>query len=131
MIPVVPPKPNKKSKEELSAESKKFKEAIETQIESIKERWLNIGKMALIAGGVAFAGYILFDFIAGSVKKKGNKNAVLKIDTNNLPEKKKTKDSPLVSSIKGYILAFLIGIAREKIVEALAELKKDESKTDL
>ncbi|MES2797181.1 MAG: hypothetical protein V4683_14515, partial [Bacteroidota bacterium] len=59
------------------------------------------------------------------------KNSVLKIDTNNLPEKKKTKDSPLVSSIKGYILAFLIGIAREKIIEALAELKKDESKTDL
>jgi hypothetical protein len=129
MIPVVPPKPDKKGKEQLKADASKFKEALEGQIENIKEKGLNIGKTALIAGGIAFAGYILIDLLTGS-SKKNNKKAVLKIDSNNLVEKKATKDSWIVASIKGYILAFLIGIAREKIVEALAELKKDETNTN-
>ncbi len=128
MIPVVPPKPNKKSKEELNNESNKFKAALESQIENIKETGFNIGKTALIVGGIAFAGYILADLFSG---KTGNKKkGVIKIDTNSL-EKKKTKDSWIVSSIKGYILAFVIGIAKEKIMEALAELKKDEAKADI
>jgi hypothetical protein len=130
MIPVVPPKPIKKSKEQLNADANKFKEALENQIENIKEKGLNIGKTALIAGGIAFAGYILIDIFNGSTKKK-DKKAVIKLDSNNLVEKKTTKDSWIVASIKGYILAFLIGIAREKIVEALAELKKDEASTNL
>lgn len=126
MIPVVPPKPNKKTKDELNAEANKFKSALENQIEQIKEKGFNIGKTALIAGGIAFAGYILMDLFTGKEKKESSKKALLKIDTNRLPDKKKRKESWLVASIKVYILAFLIGIAKEKIVEALAELKKDE-----
>ena len=126
MRPVVPPKPNKKSKNVLQAESDKFKKAIETQIDNMAEKGIKIGKTALIAGGVAFAGYILFDLLFGNSDKK-KKKAFLKIDSNKLPDKKKSTDSWIVASIKGYILAFIIGIAREKIVEALAELKKDET----
>lgn len=132
MIPVVPPKKRvKKSKEQLNAESSKFKEAIENQIESIKQKGFNIGKIALIAGGVAFAGYILVDLLTGKKKKKVNKDAIIKIDTSNLPEKEKKEDSFIVASIKSYIIAFLIGIAREKLLEALAEFKKDEAQPDI
>jgi hypothetical protein len=131
MIPVVPPKSDKKSKEELNEQANKYKTALENQIENIKEKGFNIGKTALIVGGIAFAGYILFDLFSGNNKSKANKKAVFKVDSNNLLAKKETKDSWIVSSIKGYILAFLIGIAREKIAEALAELKKDDKTTDL
>lgn len=127
MIPVVPPKPNKKSKDVLQAESNKFKKAIETQIDNMAEKGIKIGKTALIVGGIAFAGYILFDAFFGNSEKKKKNKAFLKIDSNKLPDKKKSNDSWIVASIKGYILAFIIGIAREKIVEALAELKKDET----
>ncbi len=130
MIPVVPPKPKKKSKDELQAESNKFKKAIETQIDNMAEKGIKIGKTTLIAGGLAFAGYIIFDALFGRTEKKKNK-AFLKIDANKLPEKKKSSNSWIVTSIKGYILAFIIGIAREKIVEALAELKKDETKQNI
>lgn len=132
MIPVVPPKKRvRKSKEQLNAESNKFKVAIENQIESIKQKGFNIGKIALIAGGVAFCGYILVDLLTGGKKKKSNKESVIKIDTGNAPEKVKKEDSYIVSSIKGYIIAFLIGVAREKLLEALAEFKKDEAQPDI
>ena len=87
MRPVVPPKPNKKSKNVLQAESDKFKKAIETQIDNMAEKGIKIGKTALIAGGVAFAGYILFDLLFGNSDKK-KKKAFLKIDSNKLPDKK-------------------------------------------
>lgn len=131
MIPVVPPKPHKKTKSELSEQSAKYKEAIENQIEKIKSQGVNIGKTALIVGGVAFAGYLLFDLLTGSNKRAKNKKSIVQFNPNPISEKKKEKEPWIVSSIKGYILAFLIGIAREKIMEALAELKKDEAKSDI
>jgi hypothetical protein len=131
MIPVVPPKPNKKTKSELSEQSAKYKEAIENQIEKIKSQGLNIGKTALIVGGVAFAGFLLVELFTGFDKKPKNKKAIVQFNPNQISEKKKEKEPWIVSSIKGYILAFLIGIAREKIMEALAELKKDEAKSDI
>lgn len=129
MIPVVPPKPEKKSKKELSDLSDKYKTAIENQIEAIKEKGINIGKTALIAGGIAFGGYIIFDLIFGEKEKEFKKSKILKL--NNLPEGKKIRENWLVSSIKGYILAFILGIAKEKLLEALAEFKKDETKKDI
>jgi hypothetical protein len=129
MIPIVPPKPKKKLKSEKKSDQNKFKAALESKFDNIKANGLNVGKTALIAGGIAFAGYLLIDLITGKNKTK-NRKAYLKIDADKL-EKKKTKDSWIVASIKGYMMAFLIGIAREKIMEALAELKKDEAKADL
>lgn len=131
MIPVVPPKPNKKTKSELSEQSAKYKEAIENQIEKIKSQGLNIGKTALIVGGVAFAGFLLVELFTGFGKKSKSKKAIVQFNPNQISDKKKEKEPWIVSSIKGYILAFLIGIAREKIMEALAELKKDEAKSDI
>ena len=131
MIPIVPPKPLKKTKEELNAEADKFKLALEKQIEDIKEKGLNIGKIALIVGGLAFGGYLLVDFLTGKSKKKTNKKSILQMDTNKLPEPKYKKESWIVKNIKGYLLAFLIGVIREKILEALAELKKEDAKSDL
>jgi hypothetical protein len=123
MIPVTPPEVNKKSKEELNAASNKFKSALENQIEQIKERGFTIGKTALVVGGIAFAGYILVDLFTGKEKKK---KGIIQLDANNHIEKKSKKDPWIIASIKGYILAFLIGIAREKIVEALEEINKNE-----
>ncbi len=127
MIPVVPPKPENKTKKELSVLSEKYKNAIENQIEEIKEKGLNMGKTALIAGGIAFGAYIIFDLFFGEKELKKSKNLKL----NHLPESKKIKESWLVASIKGYILAFILGVAKEKLLEALAEFKKDETKKDI
>jgi hypothetical protein len=131
MIPIAPPKPVKKTKEELNAEAEKFKQALESQIENIKEKGLNIGKIALIVGGIAFGGYILVDFLTKKSKKKNNKKSIFHIETNKRPESKIKKESWIVKNIKGYMLAFLIGVVREKIFEALAELKKEDAKSDL
>ncbi len=129
MVPVIPPKAEKKSKKELSALADKYKNAIEDQLEGIKEKGLDIGKTALIIGGIAFGGYILFDLFFGEKEKSFKKAKFLKLNSNKLSETKNTKDSWVVSSIKGYILAFILGIAKEKLLEALAEFKKEETTT--
>lgn len=121
MIPVVPPK--KEPNAELRAQGSKIIDSIEKKVEEIRQNGLNIGQTALWVGGIAFASYLLIDLLTGKSKK-----TKVKLRTTDIPIKAKTKDSWIVSSIKGYILAFVLGIVKEKIVDALKELEKAEQK---
>jgi hypothetical protein len=127
MIPVVPPKSVPKNKQELKADAEKFRNAIEKQVDLLKDNGIKIGKTAMVIGGVLTAGYLLTTLFTSDSKK--SKLPKIQISNEKFPKKIKS-DSWIVNSIKGYILAFLIGIAREKILEALENLDKDEQKKE-
>ena len=126
MIPVVPPKKDPNVESVFKTNGSKIKKAVEDKVNAWADSNIKIGKMAMIAGGIAFAGYILFDIFT---KKNKKKKLVLKTENTKLPNASKPKESWIVSSIKGYILAFLISIAKEKLLEALSHLKEEEDKT--
>ncbi len=54
-------------KEKLEKSSQAYKDAIESQIKATEQ----IGKAALIAGGILFAGYQVFKLLSSKSKKKG------------------------------------------------------------
>lgn len=127
MIPVVPPKKDNAETDDLRTQGSKIINAVERKVEEIRQKGLNIGTMALWVGAIAFGSYIIYDSLFGKSKKKIKLNT----ESKNKPEVKNKKESWVVASIKGYMLAFLLGIAKDKILEALAELEKDENKENI
>jgi hypothetical protein len=123
MIPIVPPKTNQSTEKLYKANGSKLKEIVEQKVDAWADKNLQIGKWALIAGAAAFGGYVLIDFFT---EKKKRKKIVIEGPSKALSNKKPNKDSWVINSIKGYILAFLLNIAKEKLVEALAKLNNDE-----
>ncbi len=85
----------------------------------------NISKWALIIGGVAFAGYLVSDLL----KTNKNKKSLVIANGKALVKKEKVASNWLINSIKGYIMAFVLTIAREKIMEALETLKVEDEST--
>ena len=116
-------------KRELLDEAKQYKEAIDQQVIEIKQETFRVGKIALIVGGALAGSYLLYSlFVSGSAK---NKNKKIKVDESaNLPlelKEPKAKDSWLIASIKGYILTFLLSIAKEKITQAFHHIKEENA----
>lgn len=78
-------------------------------------------------GGVLATTYLIFSFFSSDSDKK----VTTKVSENtNLPvvvKKEKTKESWLISSIKGYMLSFLMAIAKDKVMEALSILKENHA----
>jgi len=125
MFPAVSPKKISERKRQLHLEAKAYKETIDGQVSNLKSEATRIGTRALIIGGVLATSYLLFSYLTSDDEKKVS----AKISENgNLPvivKKEKAKESWLVSSIKGYMLSFLMAIAKDKIIEALSILKEN------
>ncbi|MDR6564125.1 MULTISPECIES: hypothetical protein [Arcicella] len=125
MFPTVSPKKISERKRQLHLEAKAYKETIDGQVSNLKSEATRIGTRALIIGGVLATSYLLFSYLTSDNEKKVS----AKISENgNLPvivKKEKAKESWLVSSIKGYMLSFLMAIAKDKIIEALSILKEN------
>jgi hypothetical protein len=122
------PEERQNRKNELTLARDQYRSDIENQVKDIKERAFTVGKTVAIVG-IAFAGiYLIFDTFFGEDEKKKSKK-VQYVDNQNLPvlvREEDSDDSGIIGSIKGYILAFLIGVAREKIKEALAYLTEQK-----
>jgi hypothetical protein len=122
------PEERQNRKNELTLARDQYRSDIENQVKDIKERAFTVGKTVAIVG-IAFAGiYLIFDTFFGEDEKKKSKK-VQYVDNQNLPvlvREEDSDDSGIIGSIKGYILAFLIGVAREKIKEALAYLTQQK-----
>lgn len=125
MFPTVSPKKISERKRQLHLEAKAYKETIDGQVSNLKSEATRIGTRTLIIGGVLATSYLLFSYLTSDNEKKVS----AKISENgNLPvivKKEKAKESWLVSSIKGYMLSFLMAIAKDKIIEALSILKEN------
>ncbi len=127
MFPAIKPQKTSDRKRQLQEEAKAYKKVIEGQVEEIKTEAVRISTTALIIGTVLVTTYWLFDFLVSDTEKK----KVEKVPENtNLPvlvKKEKSKESWVVSSIKGYMMAFLIAVAKDKLIEALTILKENHA----
>ena len=109
-------------KEDLQSANEKFKNALESQLDEIKNNFDKVGKTALIVGGGLLGAYLLSNVVSGSSKGKKTKK-----------EKKpkagsvSTKESLLSSALKEQAIIFLLGIAAERLTSFLKDL---DSKTD-
>jgi hypothetical protein len=125
MFPAVSPKKTSERKIQLHKEAQAYKKTIDGQVNDLKSEAARIGTTAVIVGAALAGTYLIFSLFTSDSKKK---KAVQIIDNPNLPvvvKKEKEQESWLVSSIKGYIMAFVMAIAKDKIMEALAILKEN------
>ena len=125
MFPTVSPKKTSERKIELHKEAQAYKKTIDGQVNDLKTEAARIGTTALIVGTALAGVYVIFSLFTSESKKKKTLQVV---ENPNLPvivKKEKSGDSWIVSSIKGYIVAFVMAIAKDKIMEALAILKEN------
>jgi hypothetical protein len=127
MFPAVSPKKTSERKKQLHKEAKAYKKVIEGQVDDIKSEAIRISTTALIIGGVLATTYLLFNFLVSDTEKKQltkvPENAHLPV----LVKKEKSKESWVISSIKGYMMSFLMAIAKDKLMEALTILKENHA----
>ena len=127
MFPTVSPKKTSERKTELHKEAQAYKKTIDGQVNDLKSEATRIGTTALIVGTALATVYAIFSLLTSDSEPKKKKKLQI-FENPNLPvivKEKKEADSWLVSSIKGYIVAFLMAIAKDKIVEAIAILKEN------
>lgn len=124
MFSTVSPKKTSERKIELYKEAQAYKKTIDGQVNDLKSEAVRIGTTTLIVGTTLATVYLIFSLFTSDPRKKKVKG----IENSNLPlivKKQKGTESWLVSSIKGYIVAFLMAIAKDKIVEAMTILKEN------
>ena len=124
MLPTVSPKKTSDRKIELYKEAQAYKKTIDGQVNDLKSEVARIGTTALIVGTALASVYVIFSLFNSNAEPKKKKIKV--IENPNLPvvAKEKGTESWVVSSIRGYIIAFLVALAKDKIMEAMAILKE-------
>ncbi|PWK28812.1 hypothetical protein LV89_00365 [Arcicella aurantiaca] len=126
MFPTVSPKKTSERKIQLHKEAQAYKKTIDGQVNDLKSEAARIGTTALIVGTALAGVYVIFSLFTSDSKKKKTTQVV--VENPNLPvvvKKEKDKESWLVSSIKSYMIAFVMAVAKDKIMEALAILKEN------
>jgi hypothetical protein len=125
MFPTVSPKKTSERKIQLHKEAQAYKKTIDGQVNDLKTEAARIGTTALIVGTALAGVYVIFSLFTSESKKKKELQIV---ENSNLPvvvKKEKSKDSWIISSIKGYMMAFLMAIAKDKVMEAMSILKEN------
>lgn len=126
MFPTVSPQKTSERKRQLHQEAQAYKKTIDGQVNDLKSEAARIGTTALIVGTTLAGVYLLFSFLTSDSKKE--KTVKIVENNANLPvvvKKEKVQESWLISSIKGYMLSFLMAIAKDKVMEAMNILKNN------
>ena len=126
MFSTISPKKTSERKIELHKEAQAYKKTIDGQVNDLKSEAVRIGTTALIVGTASATVYLIFSLFTSDSEPE--KKKIKGTENSNLPvivKKEKGTESWLVSSIKGYIIAFLMAIAKDKIVEAMTILKEN------
>ncbi len=92
-------------------------------MDSHQEKAHRLGKVLLIAGGVAVVTYIV---ISGLSKKKKRKKAQDEQQAKEVVVKQ-AEESELFKSIKEHITTFLLGLAKQKLNDLMRVLKTPRS----
>lgn len=107
-------------KEELLSANKKFKNALESQLDELKDNFDKVGKTALVVGGGLLAAYLLSNVISGAPKrKKAKREKKQKVQPNN------GKENLLTSTLKEQAIVFLLGLAAERLTSFLKDLDNE------
>lgn len=128
MLPVKNQMSLAERKKELRAEADFYKHSIDEQVVQLKSQAVRVSTRSLIIASVLLGTYLLFKLITPKEEEEyegkiaSNPNAPIVINAT------ENTDSWLVKSIKGYMLSFLVGIARNKIMAAIAMLKDSNAK---
>ena len=126
MFPSVSQKKTSERKTELHKEAQDYKKTIDGQVNDLKSEVARIGTTVFVVGVALASVYAIFSLFTSDSEPKKEKIKV--VENSNLPliiRKEKGTESWLVSSIKGYIITFLMAIAKDKIVEAMTILKEN------
>ena len=126
MFSTISPKKTSERKIELHKEAQAYKKTIDGQVNDLKSEAVRIGTTALIVGTALATVYLIFSLFTSDSEPE--KKKIKGTENSNLPvivKKEKGTESWLVTSIKGYIIAFLMAIAKDKIVEAMTILKEN------
>ena len=126
MFPTVSPKKTSERKIELYKEAQTYKKTIDGQVNDLKSEAARIGITALIVGTALATVYVIFSLFTSDSKPKKKKIKI--VENANLPvivKKEKGSESWIISSIKSYIVAFLMAVAKDKIMKAMAILKEN------
>ncbi len=116
-------------KKALRAEADFYKTTIDGQVMQLKSDAVAVSTKALFIAATLLGTYLLFNFIVSDDEKEQEAKIVL--ENTNVPmviKPSEENSSWLVKSIKGYMLSFLMGIARNKIMAAIAMLKDSNAK---
>ena len=126
MFSTTSPKKTSERKFELHKEAQAYKKTIDGQVNDLKSEAVRIGTTTLIVGTALATVYLIFSLFTSDSEPK--KKKIKGTENSNLPvivKKEKGTESWLVSSIKEYIIAFLMAIAKDKIMEAMMILKEN------
>ncbi len=97
-------------RERLLSSTNKYKQALENQVESLKQGAAKFALQGLVFGGVALGTYL----IVRAFQKKSEP----KEEERNLPART-SFGSAIFASIQSYVISFLLSLAREKIIDYL------------
>jgi len=112
-----------KKKEVLHKTSDQYKNAIKSDLDGLKKNAREWGKNALIIGGTLLAVYSLVNIFFDSEDEKVEspaKDHKLPANTNH--------ESIIVRMIKEQLAAFLLNLAKKKLIEFLDDLKSKKRK---
>lgn len=105
-------------REKLLQSTRKYKEALEDQVSGFKDNALKFAVQGLVFGGVAAGTFLLIRAFSGKKKTAASRpQAPAQV----------TFQSTLYTSIQGYIISFLLSLAREKITQILEEYLRKKS----
>lgn len=115
-------------KEALHRNTEKYKQAIEEQVDILKENAGQISKVALVIGGTLAVSYLLVKLLTRSSRRK--RQNFYQVTDNEVQVPYYKEESIIVRSIKGYIATFLIAIAQQKLQEVIAHFKESHAEED-
>ena len=100
----------------LERRAEKYKDAAKGEVLLIKGNVQQIGKISMIAGLALLGGYIIYKSFFGG--NKNEENTVVTAPTN---------DNSIFAKVKEHITLFLIGIAKQKLLEYLDQYNSSKS----
>ena len=118
-------------KEELQYKKNILEDQITMEFNSYGEKIKNSGKIALLAGLGAMVLYYSISAIFSSSTSKFKKYKNKSSSGNNpiVVQSESEEQSPIVKSILNYMTLFILGIAKEKIISFLSEVKSNYDKS--
>jgi hypothetical protein len=117
-------------KESLHRNTEKYKQAIEEQVNILKENAGQISKVAMVIGGTLAVSYLLVRLLSKDRKKKEKIYYQPTEQTHALAVPHFKEESIIVRTIKGYIATFLIALAQQKLQEVIAHYKENNAEGD-
>ncbi|AXE19813.1 hypothetical protein DR864_19730 [Runella rosea] len=113
---------------ELQTASEGYRRLLEEKIEDLKVDAVEIGKQALVIGGVIVAVYLLVDALLpedeAEIKTKSGSNV------SGSSERHTEKTSWVVKTVTSYATTWLLGLARQKLMDFLATQQNTNAGTD-